>query len=240
MKYGFTSTEKSMFEVRMMCQISASSWPLLLVVLLGFPIFARSEGGPPELRDTLRVTECLMADSCSSPRPPGTVIDMVVLHFSSNVVARRTDPFNVDEILAMYHRHCLSAHYLIDRDGRLYRLVEEGRAAFHAGRGSLPLDSSRDNRLNDTSIGIELLAVGSGSDMRLFLSPGEYAQVPKHCIGFTEPQYTSLRLLLNDIRMRNPQVRLDRRHVIGHSEYAPDRRTDPGELFRWDKLELSE
>jgi len=57
-------------------------------------------------------------------------------------------------------------------------------------------------------------------------------------IGFTEKQYASLQALLAEIYARHPDVKPDRRHVVGHSDYAPGRRTDPGELFDWSKIDL--
>ena len=58
-------------------------------------------------------------------------------------------------------------------------------------------------------------------------------------IGYTEEQYASLRRLIEDLVARYSGMEPDRRHIIGHDEYAPDRKNDPGELFDWDELELS-
>ena len=217
-------------------------WPVVFALIAsGFATAAaEAEGVQPRgaTGDSLPVIERLLDARCSAPRPGGTVVDVAVIHFSSNVVADPTDPFRVDQVLALFERHRVSAHYLIARDGQVYRLVDESRRAFHAGRGRFPYAPTRDDRLNDTSIGIELLAVGSARDMRPFLGPKAYARIAARHVGFTTRQYESLRRLLADLHARYPALILDRKHVIGHEEYAPGRKTDPGELFRWELVGL--
>ena len=188
--------------------------------------------------ESLTIVARPLPANCSGARPAGAVVDVAVIHFSSNVVARPDDPFRVDEVLALFARQRVSAHYLVARDGQVLRLVDDARRAFHAGRGSYPYDRARDNRLNDTSIGIELMAIGSERDMRPFLSAAAYARIAPADIGFTDAQYASLRRLLANLNARHPRLALDRRHVIGHDEYAPGRKTDPGERFEWERLGL--
>ena len=205
------------------------------------------------------VSAAIVATSCKSERPdsrpsPGTIIDrpmaskfsrprdvdpdMIVIHFSSDVLRHPDAPYDVEKVIAIYEEYGVSAHYLIDRSGRVYRLVTEERTALHAGKGRLPWEPNRENRLNDHSIGIELLAVGSYDDMKIFMSREKYDALDSKHIGFTAQQYLSLKALIDDIATRRPAIEKDRRHIIGHDEYAPGRRTDPGALFDWSKIGL--
>ena len=104
----------------------------------------------------------------------------------------------------------VSAHYLIDEDGGVFALVDEGRRAWHAGvacwRGR------RD--VNAASIGIELANPGH-----------EWGYRP-----FPPAQMRSLAALCRDILDRHA---VPARHVLGHADVAPLRKCDPGELFDW-------
>jgi N-acetyl-anhydromuramyl-L-alanine amidase AmpD len=132
----------------------------------------------------------------------------------------------------------VSTHYLIGRNGEVFRLVDENRVAFHAGRGSLPGFPGYENRLNEYSIGIELLAIGTQEEMLAFMPAQTYQLISPSNIGYTDAQYRSLNLLLDDILRRQPSIVRDRRHIIGHDEYAPGRRTDPGRLFDWSRIKV--
>ncbi|MBL28760.1 MAG: N-acetylmuramoyl-L-alanine amidase [Rhodospirillaceae bacterium] len=107
----------------------------------------------------------------------------------------------------------VSAHYLIARDGTAWRMVAEDRRAWHAGvsRWGGVTD------VNGASIGIELDNPGH-----------EWGYVP-----FTEPQMARLIGLARDILDRHPIPPVG---VVGHSDVAPSRKTDPGELFDWRRL----
>jgi N-acetylmuramoyl-L-alanine amidase len=133
--------------------------------------------------------------------------DMVVLHYTGMqtgeaALARLRDPDAE-----------VSAHYMIEEDGRLFRLVPEERRAWHAG---VSFWKGRTN-LNQVSIGIELVNPGH-----------EFGYRP-----FPPAQIAVLADLLGDIRERwdVPDER-----ILGHSDIAPDRKTDPGELFPWAAL----
>ncbi len=140
-------------------------------------------------------------------RPGGAAIDMVVLHYSGMetadaALARLCDPAAK-----------VSAHYLIDEDGAVRRLVAEERRAWHAGvawwRGL--------SDVNGRSLGIELVNPGH-----------EFGYRP-----FAEAQMAALEDLARDILARHP---IEARNVVGHSDVAPRRRMDPGELFDWPRL----
>ena len=107
----------------------------------------------------------------------------------------------------------VSAHYVIDEDGTCYALVDEARRAWHAGGATWR--GERD--VNGHSIGIELVNPGHEYGYRVF----------------AEAQMAALVELAADIVARHaiPAV-----GVVGHSDVAPARRKDPGELFDWRRL----
>lgn len=136
-------------------------------------------------------------------RGDGTV-DMLVLHYTDMTSAQ-----------AALDRLCdpqaeVSAHYLIDEDGRVYQMVDEDKRAWHAGvsywRGC------RD--VNSRSIGIELANPGHLNGYR----------------PFPRAQMQSLVTLCRSILSRHD---IPARNVVAHSDIAPGRKKDPGELFEW-------
>ncbi len=141
------------------------------------------------------------------PRRGGGAIDMLILHYTGmadteSALSRLCDP--AAEV---------SAHYLVDEGGTVWRLVPEGRRAWHAGLASWA--GERD--VNSRSIGIELANPGHGPD---------YHRYP-------EPQMAALEMLCRDVLARHP---IPSHRVLGHSDVAPGRKIDPGELFDWPRL----
>ena len=134
-------------------------------------------------------------------------VSMVVLHYTgmpdaAGALARMRDPAAK-----------VSAHYLIDEDGTVTRLVPEARRAWHAGKSYWRGVTD----INSASIGIELVNPGH-----------EWGYRP-----FPEAQMESLIPLLADLIGRH---NVPRANVVGHSDVAPARKADPGELFAWDLL----
>jgi N-acetyl-anhydromuramyl-L-alanine amidase AmpD len=167
----------------------------------------------------------------------------VVLHFMSNVAQNLHDPYNIEQIRRIFVDYKLSSHYIIARNGLVVKLVEEDRVAWHAGRGSLDGFPDYRNRLNNYSIGIEFLAIGSRQEMApKYISRSAYDRLDLDLIGYTEDQYTAVNELLAEIHTRHPGVKRDRRHIIGHDEYAgpeqrpDDPKVDPGSLFDWSRI----
>ena len=107
----------------------------------------------------------------------------------------------------------VSCHYLIAEDGQLLRMVAEENRAWHAGRSFWR--GVRD--VNACSIGIEIVNPGH-----------EFGYRP-----FTEEQMDALIPLLAGIVGRH---RIPPANVVGHSDVAPARKQDPGELFDWARL----
>jgi len=103
----------------------------------------------------------------------------------------------------------VSAHLLIHRDGSVVQFVPFNKRAWHAGRS----EYKGDKECNDFSIGIEL----EGSDD----------------IPFEELQYAKLTQVTQAIMQAYPGINTER--IVGHSDIAPSRKTDPGECFDWDK-----
>lgn len=162
----------------------------------------------------------------------------VVLHFISNAAMNPENPFIYEDIRKIFVDYDVSPHYMIDREGKIYYLLPETRAARHAGKGELPGFPDYKDDLNDYSIGIELMAIGTEDEMGSMLSEDAYKLISQEHIGYTEAQYKSLNLLLEDILTRNKRILRNREHIIGHNEYAPNRKNDPGSLFDWSKLEF--
>ncbi len=104
----------------------------------------------------------------------------------------------------------VSAHVLIRRDGRIVQFVPFDRRAWHAGISTYKGQKS----CNDFSIGIEL----EGTDK----------------IPYEDTQYLVLTALIDALRIAYPS--LNRQGVVGHSEIAPGRKTDPGHAFDWQRL----
>ncbi len=135
------------------------------------------------------------------------VIDMLVLHYTG-----------MEDAGSALARLCdpaakVSAHYLIDEDGSVYHLVDEDKRAWHAGESYWRGHTD----INARSIGIELVNPGH-----------EFGYRP-----FSDPQMVALIELAQRIvtEYSIPAV-----NIVGHSDIAPVRKQDPGELFDWRRL----
>ncbi|PRY94553.1 N-acetylmuramoyl-L-alanine amidase [Hasllibacter halocynthiae] len=107
----------------------------------------------------------------------------------------------------------VSCHWLIGADGGIWRLVDEGRRAWHAGLGRWGGVAD----VNSNSVGIELDHPGTGP--------------------FPDAQITALERLLAGIVRRHPLIAPER--VLGHSDVAIGRKIDPGPCFPWRRLALA-
>ncbi|MFO1086338.1 MAG: N-acetylmuramoyl-L-alanine amidase [Reyranellaceae bacterium] len=134
-------------------------------------------------------------------------MDILVLHYTELPLAESLAVLRDDA-----RELRVSAHYVLDLDGTLYRLVPEERTAWHAGRSHW---RGRD-ALNATSIGIEIVNLH-----------GDLHDYPPR-------QITALIDLCHDIIGRYPAI--VPRNVVGHSDIAPKRKVDPGVRFPWAAL----
>ncbi|WP_219641224.1 N-acetylmuramoyl-L-alanine amidase [Cohnella sp. CFH 77786] len=163
----------------------------------------------------------------------------VMVHFISNAAEKPQNPYDLNDVYQLFVKTKVSAHYMIGRNGEIYRLVSEDRVAYHAGQGNLPGFPEYRNHLNEHSIGIELLAIGTSDEMQSMMPLAKYGTIAQTNIGFTDAQYRSLNRLLNAILSRHPAIQRDRKHIVGHNEYAPGRKKDPGKLFDWSRVQVS-
>ena len=165
---------------------------------------------------------------CASPnydlRPEACVPDLAVIHHISlppgEFKNRSSTQFIVDffqnRLNASLHPYFaeianqkVSSHFLISRTGAIFQFVSTKNKAWHAGVSSF---LGRE-RCNDFSIGIEL--EGDGETV------------------FEETQYSALSRLVADLQLSIPNLQF-----AGHSDIAPDRKTDPGAQFDWKKFQL--
>ncbi len=154
-------------------------------------------------------------------RPAGAVIDLVVVHNISlppgefggpwidALFTNALDP-DVHPYFREIHQMRVSSHLLIRRDGALVQYVPLHRRAWHAGASCF---AGRE-RCNDFSIGIEL----EGTDEK----------------PYEAVQYRQLAAVIAALETAFPGVTRDR--LAGHSDIAPNRKTDPGPGFQWARL----
>lgn len=154
-------------------------------------------------------------------RPPQISIDLLVLHNISLppgqygtgcVEAFFCNGLDADahEYFATIAHLQVSAHLLIERTGDIIQFVPFDKKAWHAGKS----EYRGREACNDFSIGIEL----EGCDDE----------------PFTDAQYLALEQTVAIIRSQYPRITLDR--IVGHSDIAPGRKTDPGPCFDWDRF----
>ena len=168
----------------------------------------------------LSVAERLQSPNCDA-RPEGATIRLIVIHGISlppgEYGGGQIQRFFCNRLDAGAHPYFetiadlrVSAHCLIERDGRLTQFVAFGERAWHAG-----LSNWRgEDACNDFSVGIEL----EGRDEE----------------SYDERQYEVLADLVKALRRRYPTIAADA--ITGHSDIAPGRKTDPGPAFDWARL----
>lgn len=150
-------------------------------------------------------------------RPDNTAISLLVIHY----ISLPPDQFSGDAVIQFFTNRLdfdshpayeslkgikVSAHFFIRRDGTVIQFVPCGKRAWHAGVSNW---QGRE-RCNDFSIGIEL--EGNGT------------------VPFTDTQYAALIELTQCLRAHYPIE-----HIAGHSDIAPERKTDPGPCFDWQR-----
>lgn len=176
---------------------------------------------------------------CYGDRSPGAHVDTIMLHFISAVRDYPDSPYDMDKIFQIFCDYKISAHYLIGRRGSIYSLVPEEKKAFHAGaEGCLTHRPETQNCLNDRSIGIELMGIGTQEEMAFVLTADEYKNLNPEFIGYTDAQYRSLNFLIDRLHTRYPLIKKARTHIVGHNDYTPTK-PDPGLLFDWSKIVIA-
>ncbi|MGO1120197.1 N-acetylmuramoyl-L-alanine amidase [Rhodovibrionaceae bacterium A322] len=140
-------------------------------------------------------------------RPEGQDVDLLVLHYTG----MESGPAALERLCDPAAK--VSAHYLVEEDGRCFRLVPEQRRAWHAGLSWW----DGQNSVNGRSIGVEIVNPGHEFGYR----------------AFPEPQMQAVSELCHVLRCRHP---IPSHRVVGHSDVSPLRKEDPGELFDWPRL----
>ena len=137
------------------------------------------------------------------PRRVVSAPSLIVLHYTAMPSAEAALERLCDPL------HEVSAHYLIDQQGKVIQLIAEAQRAWHAGAGYWGGCSD----INSASIGVELCNAGNH--------------------GFPMQQIEALKTLITDVKQR---WAISAANIIGHSDMAPDRKKDPGRLFNWQCL----
>lgn len=157
----------------------------------------------------------IVADVVPSPnhdeRKDGRAPDMILLHYTG----MRTGEAALERLTTAASR--VSAHYVVFEDGRIVQCVPEALRAWHAGLSSW----SGENDINSRSIGIEIVNPGHEFGYR----------------AFPLRQIAAVISLCKSILTRRGPISADR--ILAHSDVAPTRKQDPGELFPWELLSES-
>lgn len=136
----------------------------------------------------------------------------VILHYTV---------LNDEKSISTLTQQSVSAHYLVNSlsDKEIYQLVDENKRSYHAGVSNW----RKDQNLNDTSIGIEIVNLGYTTDS---LNNRVFSPYP-------EEQFKKVASLTKDIVTR---YNIPPTNVLGHSDIAPTRKQDPGPMFPWKRL----
>jgi N-acetylmuramoyl-L-alanine amidase len=149
------------------------------------------------------------SERASTKYPKGAEINSIVLHYTGMETAKTA----IDKMCNPQYE--VSCHYCVDYNGDVYKLVDESKKAWHAG---VSWWREEDN-ININSVGIEIVNKGHECSYEIF----------------PEAQIQAVIALCKDIKNRH---KIDDRWVVGHSDVAPNRKEDPGELFPWQKLAM--
>ena len=155
-------------------------------------------------------------------RPDGTLVDLLVIHNislpPSEFGCGNIQQFFCNELDVSKHPYFqeikdmkVSSHLLIERAGKLTQFVPFNMRAWHAGKSCFEGRQA----CNDFSIGIEM----EGTDT----------------IPYAQAQYDVLNAVIMSLQMAYPALHMN--NIVGHSDIAPGRKTDPGPAFDWNKLQ---
>ena len=140
----------------------------------------------------------------SAQERPKIKVKFIVLHYTG----MQSERASIERLTSKNSQ--VSSHYLINREGKTIKMVDEKNIAWHAGKSKW----SRFINLNNESIGIELVNKG-------------------HQFGyenFSKKQISKLVLLCQTLIKK---YKIKKTNILGHSDIAPLRKVDPGEKFPW-------
>ncbi|WP_224247968.1 peptidoglycan recognition protein family protein [Hyalangium gracile] len=163
---------------------------------------------PPSTPGVFKKPPVIKAPSPNFNERNGMDIDTIVLHHtaSNNGAADLAHMRNP--------KAEVSAHYMLDRDGKIYQLVDDKKRAWHAGASQL---HGKPTDVNGRSIGIEIVNDGSGKT------------------AFTEAQYKALTQLVGFLKQ---EYNVPMNNIVGHKDVAvpKGRKSDPASNFDWSRL----
>ena len=143
----------------------------------------------------------------SSKKRPTDLIKIVVIHYTGMQSER-------ESIKRLCNPNSkVSSHYLINRRGKIFRLIQDRHVAWHAGKSCW----RRHKKLNENSIGIELVNKG-------------------HQFGYTSFKKKQISSLIKLCKKLIKKYKINKKNIVGHSDIAPLRKIDPGEKFPWKYL----
>ncbi|MFO7807190.1 MAG: N-acetylmuramoyl-L-alanine amidase [Candidatus Moraniibacteriota bacterium] len=135
----------------------------------------------------------------------GRDVDTIVVHSSYD--ALHDDPYNLKGLLEEYKKYGVAPHFVVDRDGKVFQLVDTEHIAYHAGEGEMP-DGRKS--INAFSVGVELMNTKEDE--------------------YSKKQYESVNELVDYL-----ENKYNIEYILGHKDIAPERKTDPWN-FDWDQL----
>ena len=134
-------------------------------------------------------------------------IKIIVIHYTGMQSER-------ESIIRLSNtRSKVSSHFLINQNGKVYRMVQDNRIAWHAGKSCW----GNYKNLNKNSIGIELVNKG-------------------HQFGYTNFTKKQISSLVKICKILIKRYKIKKKNIIGHSDISPLRKIDPGEKFPWEHL----
>lgn len=164
--------------------------------------------------------------SIVSAKPLGYKIDKTYFpslgqNFRQRYVILHYTALDDDKSVSTLTQQSVSAHYLVSTlpDKDIYQIVDENKRAYHAGISFW----RKDQQLNDTSIGIEIVNRGYTTD-----SANNRVFYP-----YPDEQFRKVAALVKDIVTR---YNIPPTNILAHSDIAPTRKQDPGPLFPWKRL----
>jgi len=155
----------------------------------------------------MQIVNFLSPNYSSKKKRTSNHIKMIIIHYTGMQSERES-----------INRLCnpksgVSSHFVINRNGRVYRLVNDYRIAWHAGKSCW----KKYKNLNKNSIGIELVNKG-------------------HKFGYENFKKKQLSSLIKITKNLKKKYKIKKENIVGHSDVAPLRKIDPGEKFPWEKL----
>ena len=143
----------------------------------------------------------------SRKKRPNNSIKIIIIHYTGMQSERES------MIRLCNPRSKVSSHFVINQNGKIYRLVQDNQIAWHAGKSCW----AQYKNLNKNSIGIELVNKG-------------------HQFGYTTFKKKQLSSLTKICKSLIKKYKIKKKNVIGHSDVSPLRKIDPGEKFPWRQL----